>query len=128
MAAQIETAAFYRVLSIFSTFNGHAYVSRLNSQAEEPSCLCCHVAGVSIACHGTVRTLPSCLQGWLESPHASRSAPNEWFVRSHLLWSPGECNSTQGGRRASWPERRRPLLCARPLFQKDSHPSHSCMP
>lgn len=64
MAAQIEISAFYRVLSIFSTFNGHAYVSRLNSQAEEPSCLCCHVAGASPATAQLGLSQVVCKDGW----------------------------------------------------------------
>lgn len=63
----------------------------------------------NVTWHGTVRTLPNNLQGWLESQHASRSAPNKWFVHSHLLWSLGESNRTHRGHHASWPEQHRPL-------------------
>lgn len=131
MAAQIEISAFYRVLSIFSTFDGHAYVTRLSPLAEEPSCLCCHVLSRrSISYHGTVRILPSHLQGWLENPHTSRSAPGKWFVCSHLLWSPGECNCTQGGCHDSWPEQCQPLPwtpCIRSLFPSHIQATLACL-
>lgn len=64
MAAQIEMAAFYRVLSTFSTFDGHAYVSRLNPLAEEPGCLRCHVAGASPAMAQLGLSQVICKDGW----------------------------------------------------------------
>lgn len=64
MAAQIEISAFYRVLSIFSTFDGHAYVTGLNPQAEEPSCLCCHVARALPATAQSGLSQIICKDGW----------------------------------------------------------------
>lgn len=128
-----EIAAFFRVLSIFIAFDGHAHVSRLNPQAGELSCLCCHITRTL---PGTIRTLPNNLQGWLEHQYASRSASSTWFLHSHLLWSLGEFNGTHRGHHASWPEQHWPLPWTGPavpcmcktLLQTESRPSYFCLP